>query len=188
MASRAARQLHAIGHDPARVGGSASGLLGAAQPVAVQTVPDGVPVNSQLVGDLGKRPRLLGNAGNQVGVQAGEAELGGALGEVLVGGATALVGGAEPAGWWGQAGVVKQAAGNHSGDGKLAGQPCEAGVLLAAGARQDVDGPDAQPMPYDRLSGTHSVSSNAMPTTAVLTRTRVLHKRLRLIVDGHCRY
>ncbi len=133
MASRAARQLHAIGHDPARVGGSASGLLGAAQPVAVQTVPDGVPVNSQLVGDLGKRPRLLGNAGNQVGVQAGEAELGGALGEVLVGGATALVGGAEPAGWWGQAGVVKQAAGNHSGDGKLAGQPCEAGVLLAAG-------------------------------------------------------
>ncbi len=70
---------------------------------------------------------------NQVGVQAGEAELGGALGEVLVGGATALVGGAEPAGWWGQAGVVKQAAGNHSGDGKLAGQPCEAGVLLAAG-------------------------------------------------------
>lgn len=51
---------------------------------------------------------------------------------LLVGGAAALARGADPAGWWGQAGVVEQAAGNHSGDAELAGQLREAGLLLAA--------------------------------------------------------
>ena len=73
--------------DPARVGLSAVGRLGAAQPVAVQPVPDGVPVDAQLAGDLGKRPRPLGRAVSQIGLEAGEAELCGAYGEALVGGA-----------------------------------------------------------------------------------------------------
>src|SRR6266540_4677541 len=69
-----------------RVSGlSACGLRGVAQPVAVEPVPDGVPVDPELAGDLGERPRLLGHAVNQIGLQAGEAELGGALGEVPAG-------------------------------------------------------------------------------------------------------
>ena len=114
-----------------------------------QPVPDGVPVDAQLVGDPWERPRLLGNAVNQVGVQAGEAELGCAGGQVLVGGAAALVGGAEPPGWWGQAGVVEQAAGNHGGGGELAGQLCEGGVLLAAGG--EVAGKVGEPQGDDAV-------------------------------------
>src|SRR6266498_1143688 len=149
MGSRAARPLHTIGRDPARVGGSACGLLGAAQPVAVQPVADGVLVDAQLAGDLGERPPLPGHAVSQIGVQAGEAELGCAGGQVLVGGAAALVGGAQPPGWWGQAGVVEQAAGNHGGGGELAGQLCEAGVLLAAGG--EVAGKVGEPQGDDAV-------------------------------------
>jgi hypothetical protein len=109
-----------------------------AQPKAVQPVPDGVPVHAQLAGDLDERPPVPGHAVNQIGLEAGEAELGSPLGQVLVSGADALVGGAEPPGWWGQAGVVEQAAGDHGGGGKLAGQSCEAGLLLAA--RREVAG------------------------------------------------
>jgi hypothetical protein len=47
--------------------------------------------SSQLVGDLPTRPRLLGQAISQIRLQAGEAELGGALGAALVG-AVALMG------------------------------------------------------------------------------------------------
>jgi hypothetical protein len=65
-------------------------------------------------------------------MQAGEAELGGQLGEAPVGGQAALAGAAKPPRWWGQAGVVEQAAGNHGGDVELAGQLFEAGVLVAA--------------------------------------------------------
>jgi hypothetical protein len=78
--------------------------------VAVQPVPDRIPVHAQLVGDLGEWPPLPGHAVSQVGVQAGEAELGGTLGEALVSGPAALVGGAHPARWWDQARVVEQAA------------------------------------------------------------------------------
>ena len=66
---------------PARCAG---GLAGAAQPAAVQPVPDGLRIGAQLAGDLGERPRLPGHAVGEVGLQAGEAEPGGLLGEVLV--------------------------------------------------------------------------------------------------------
>ena len=95
MALRTPRPLHAIGRDPARVGGSASGLFGAAQPMAVQPVPDRIPVHADLVGDLGEWPRLPGHAVIKVGVQANKAELGGSQGEVLVGGPAALAGAAD---------------------------------------------------------------------------------------------
>ena len=48
-------------------------LLGAAQPIGVQPVADGVPVDAQLVGDLDERPRPLSHAVSQVGLQAGKA-------------------------------------------------------------------------------------------------------------------
>jgi hypothetical protein len=44
------------------VGRSPCGRLGVTQPVAVQPIPDGVPVDAQLVGDLDQRPRPLGHA------------------------------------------------------------------------------------------------------------------------------
>ncbi len=73
----------------------ACGLPGAAQPVVVQPVPDGIPVDAQLAGDLDELPPLLGHAVSQVGVQAGKAELRGPLGEALVGGAAAPAGAAD---------------------------------------------------------------------------------------------
>jgi hypothetical protein len=57
------------------------GLLAVAQPVAARPVPDRVPVDAQLVGDLPKRPRLLGHAISQIRLHARKAELGGPLGE-----------------------------------------------------------------------------------------------------------
>jgi hypothetical protein len=87
--------LPAIGRDPARVGGSASGPPGAGQPIAVQPVPDRIPVHAQLLGDLGERPRPRGDAVGQIRPKVGEAELGGTLGEVLVGGPAPLAGAAD---------------------------------------------------------------------------------------------
>jgi hypothetical protein len=95
MALRTPRPLYAIGRDPVRVGGSASGLPGAAQPIAVQPVPDRIPVHAQLLGDLGERPRLPGHAVSQIGVQADKAELGGTLFEPLVSGPAPLTGAAD---------------------------------------------------------------------------------------------
>jgi hypothetical protein len=100
--------------------------------VALQPVPDGVPVDAQLAGDLGERPRLLGDAVSQVRLEAGEAELDGPLGKVLVGGAAALAGAAGRA--WGavDAGLAYEAADHIIGGMKLAGQLRQAGVCLAA--------------------------------------------------------
>jgi hypothetical protein len=66
---------------------AACGRLAAAQPRGVQPIPDGVAVHAQLAGDLDQRPGPLGDAVGQVGLKVGKAELTGALGEVLVGGA-----------------------------------------------------------------------------------------------------
>ena len=80
---------------PASVSRLACGLPGAAHPVVVQPVPDSVPVDSQLAGDLGEQPPLLDHAVNQIGPQTGEAEIRDALGELLVGGPAALAGAAD---------------------------------------------------------------------------------------------
>jgi hypothetical protein len=68
-------------------------LAGSAQPMVVQPLSDGLRVGAQLAGDPRQRPCLLDYPVGQVGVEAGKAELGGALGEALLGG-TALVGAA----------------------------------------------------------------------------------------------
>jgi hypothetical protein len=66
-------------------------VAAAAQPAAVQPVPDGLGVDAQLAGDLRQRPGLPDHAVGQVGVQAWKAELDDARPEALVGG-VAVVG------------------------------------------------------------------------------------------------
>ncbi len=65
------------------------------RPAAVQPVPDRFPVHAQLVGDLDERPRPLGHAVGQVGLQAGKSKLGGPLGQAPVGGQAALTSAAD---------------------------------------------------------------------------------------------
>jgi hypothetical protein len=100
--------------------------------MADQAVPDGVPVDAQLAGDLAERPCLLGHAVNQVGVQAGEAELRGSLGEVLVSGEAALAGAAGHPWRAIDAGLCEQTADRVDGGLKLSGELGQAGVVRAA--------------------------------------------------------
>jgi hypothetical protein len=96
LASMAALSVKTVAGDrsrlPARIGRLACGLLGAAQPVAVQPIPDRIPVHTQLAGDLDERPRPFDHAVGQIRREISEAELAGALGQTLVGGAAALTG------------------------------------------------------------------------------------------------
>jgi hypothetical protein len=68
---------------------------GAAQPIAGQPINDRIPVNAQLVGRPDERPRLLGRAVHEVGLQAAETKLGGPLGEAPAGGQAAVAGAAD---------------------------------------------------------------------------------------------
>ena len=74
---------------------SACGLRRGGWPIAVQPICDRVLVDAKFAGDLRKWPGLPGHAVAQICLEVGEAELGGALGEALVGGAAALTGAAD---------------------------------------------------------------------------------------------
>jgi hypothetical protein len=117
---------------PGEGGRLACGLAGAAEAMALQSIPDGVLMDAQLVSHLNERPRALGHAIGQVCPKVSEAELGGALGEALVGGAAALAGAADLR--WGavDAGLVDEAADHVDGGVQLAGELGQAGVLPAA--------------------------------------------------------
>jgi len=93
------------------------------QPVPVEPIAHGGRMHAKLAGDLATRlPPAVRTVG-QVRSQRREAEFGCPDGQPLIGGVAALACGGSSTGWWGQAGVVEQAAGNHCGDAKLAGQP-----------------------------------------------------------------
>jgi hypothetical protein len=110
----------------------ACGRLGAAQPVAVQPIPDGIPVDAQLAGDLGKRPRPLVHSVNQILPEVREAELCGAFGEALIGGPTALAGAADLRRQPVDAGLINQTADHVNGGVQLARELGKAGVVVTA--------------------------------------------------------
>jgi hypothetical protein len=115
-----------------QVGRSARSRPAAAQPEGVQPVADGVAVHTQLAGDLDQCPRPLGHAVSQIRPEISKAELAGASGEALVGGAAALACAADLRRGAVDAGLVDEAADHVNGGVKLAGELRQAGVVLAA--------------------------------------------------------
>ena len=81
------------------------------QPVPVEPITHRGCMHAKLAGDPAARPPPRARPVGQIGPQRREAELGRPGGQLLVGAAAALAGRAHPSGWWGQAGVVEQAAG-----------------------------------------------------------------------------
>ena len=71
----------------------------AAQPVLVEPVGHGGRVHAKLPREPQQRPRPRGDPVGQVCLKGREAELGGSPGELLVGGAAALVGSSRRRGW-----------------------------------------------------------------------------------------
>ncbi len=94
-------------------------------------VTDRPLVHAKLAGDGGAGPPAGERAVDQVGVQALEAKVGRPGGELVVGGAAELVRGGHVAGWWGQVGVVEEAANDTVSGAEFLGDLGGAGGLLA---------------------------------------------------------